>query len=162
MGVSCAVLYDSSDNVYSEYLEENLEQLLQKLQKLDLVIGFNIKRFDFQVLRGYFVFDFDKLNCLDILEDVHQYLGFRLSLAHLTQITLGAQKTADGLQALRWWQQGRIREIIDYCKQDVKITRDLYLFGQAHGYILFEDKNKNVARIPVGWGDFPAAPDSGF
>lgn len=162
MGVSCAILYDSKDKVYSEYLEENLEQLFQQLQKLDFVIGFNIKRFDFQVLRGYFDFDFNKLKCLDILEDVHNYLGFRLSLAHLTQITLGAKKTADGLQALRWWQQGRIREIIDYCKQDVKITRDLYLFGLDHGYILFEDKSRNIVRIPVNWADFPSSPKSNF
>ena len=151
MGVSCAILYDSEDKIYFEYLADGLEMLIQHLQQLDLVIGFNIKRFDFQVLRGYSDFDFTALNCLDILEDVHEYLGFRLSLAHLTHITLGQEKTADGLQALRWWQQGRIREIIDYCKQDVKITRDLYLFGQEHGYLLFENKGKNIARIPVKW-----------
>ena len=151
MGVSCAILYDSRDNNYFEYLEEGLDTMLQHLQQLDLVIGFNIKKFDFQVLRGYFDFDFNALNCLDILEDVHEYLGFRLSLAHLTHVTLGAEKTADGLQALRWWQQGRIRDIIDYCKQDVKITRDLYLFGKEHGYLLFENKNKNIARIQVNW-----------
>jgi DEAD/DEAH box helicase domain-containing protein len=154
MGVSCAILYDSEDKIYFEYLADGLEMLIQHLQQLDLVIGFNIKKFDFQVLRGYSDYDFNCLNCLDILEDVHEYLGFRLSLAHLTHVTLGQEKTADGLQALRWWQQGRIREIIDYCKQDVKITRDLYLFGQEHGYLLFENKGKNIARIPVKWDAF--------
>ena len=88
---------------------------------------------------------------LDILEEIHKRLGYRLSLEHLARVTLNAQKTADGLQALRWWKQGRIREIIDYCKQDVAITRDLFLYGEKNGYLLFNNKAGNTVRIPVNW-----------
>jgi DEAD/DEAH box helicase domain-containing protein len=118
---------------------------------LDLVIGFNIKRFDFRVLRGYSDFDFKTLPTLDILEEVHNHLGYRLSLDHLAGVTLGVKKTADGLQALRWWKQGRIREIIDYCKADVEITKDLFLYGKDNGYLLFKNKAKKTVRIPVKW-----------
>ena len=116
-----------------------------------MVVGFNIKRFDYQVLKGYSDFDFMQFNNLDILEEVKKYLGFRLSLSHLATTTMGVEKNADGLQALQWWQQGRILEIIEYCRQDVKITRDLYRYGRNNGHLVFKNRENNVARIPVNW-----------
>ena len=151
MGISCGVVYDARKNIFRSYLEEQIEQLIAHLKRFDLVVGFNIKRFDYQVLRGYSHFDFLSLNTLDILEEVHHYLGFRLSLAHLAQETLNTQKTADGLQALRWWKQGRIREIVDYCEMDVKLTRDLFEFGRQKGYLIFCNRNQKKIRIRVNW-----------
>lgn len=151
MGISCVVLYDSKEDNYFEFLDNQVSSLIDHLKKFDLVIGFNIKRFDFRVLGGYSGFDFKKLPTLDILEQVHHRLGYRLSLDHLARVTLGEKKTADGLQALRWWKQGRIREIIDYCKADVKITKDLFLYGKKKGYLLFNNKAKKTVRIPVKW-----------
>jgi DEAD/DEAH box helicase domain-containing protein len=95
--------------------------------------------------------NFEKLNNLDILEDVARHLGFRLSLAHLATATLAENKSADGLQALRWWQEGKILEIIEYCRQDVKITRDLYRFGKDNGHLVYTDKEHHNVRIPVAW-----------
>ena len=151
MGISCVVLYDSQHDNYFEFLEDQVPLLIDHLKRFDLVIGFNIKRFDFRVLSGYSDFHFKKLPTLDILEEVHDRLGYRLSLDHLARVTLGKEKTADGLQALRWWKQGRIREIIDYCKVDVEITKDLFLYGKDNGYLLFNNKAKKTVRIPVNW-----------
>jgi DEAD/DEAH box helicase domain-containing protein len=151
MGISCVVLYDSRHDKYFEFLEDQVPLLIHHLKKFDLVIGFNIKRFDFRVLSGYSDFHFRKLPTLDILEAVHDRLGYRLSLDHLAKVTLGKEKTADGLQALRWWKQGRIREIIDYCKVDVEITKDLFLYGKNNGYLLFKNKAKKTVRVPVNW-----------
>ena len=151
MKISCAVLYDSIENRYIDYMENQIPQLIERLQTFDRIIGFNIKRFDFQVLKGYTDFNFQKLNNLDILEEVNNYLGHRLSLAHLASVSLGEGKTADGLQALQWWKQGRILEIIAYCRNDVKITRDLYRFGRKNRYLLFKNKDDKIARIPVSW-----------
>lgn len=151
MGVSCGVLYDSKKDEFFEFLEDQVPQLIEYLQQFEIVVGFNIKRFDYRVLSGYSDFDFSKLPTLDILEEVHQRLGYRLSLEHLARVTLGAKKTADGLQALRWWKQGRIREIIDYCKMDVAITRDLLVYANKNRYLLFENKSGNTVRIPVNW-----------
>ena len=151
MKMSCAVLYDSKNDGYFEFLEDQVDQLIEHFKKYDLVVGFNVKRFDFRVLAGYSDFNFGSLPTLDILEEIHNRLGYRLSLDHLAKVTLGQKKTADGLQALLWWKQGRIREIIDYCKQDVKITRDLFLYGQKNGYLLFTNKAKKTVRIPVKW-----------
>jgi len=55
------------------------------------------------------------------------------------------------LQALRWWKQGRIREIAQYCTKDVKITRDIFLLGRENGYLLFNNKSGQAVRIPVSW-----------
>ncbi|MBU1003440.1 MAG: DEAD/DEAH box helicase [Proteobacteria bacterium] len=151
MGVSCACLFDSDTGQTRAYLEEELPELIEDLQALPLVVGFNIKRFDYTVLKGYSRFDFRTLPTLDLLERVHERLGYRLSLDHLAQATLGAQKSADGLQALEWWKEGRIDEIITYCKQDVAVTRDLFLYGRENGYLLFTNKAKNVVRLPVSW-----------
>ena len=119
MKVSCGVLYDSGEDRYYEYLEDQVPDLIEHLQAFDCVIGFNIKRFDYKVLTGYTDFDFKRLPTLDILEEVHHHLGYRLSLDHLARVTLGAKKSADGLQALKWWKQKRMRELLDYCRQDV-------------------------------------------
>ena len=151
MGMSCAVLYDSKDNEFYEFSDNQISRFVEHLKQFDLVVGFNIKRFDFRVLSGYTNFDFRTLPTLDILEKIHKRLGYRLSLDHLAKVTLGKKKTADGLQALRWWKQGRIREIIAYCKADVKITRDLYDYGRENGYLLFTNKAKQTVRVPVKW-----------
>jgi DEAD/DEAH box helicase domain-containing protein len=151
MKISCAVLYDSKQDRFIDFLENQVDRFIERLQTYDLIIGFNIKRFDYQVLRGYSDFNFQNLNNLDILEAVKNYLDFRLSLAHLASATLGQSKSADGLQALRWWQEGRILEIIKYCRQDVKITHDLYCFGRDKGFLIYRDRHNKKMRIPVDW-----------
>lgn len=151
MGVSCAVVYDSRTDRYGVYFEEQIDQLLLHLQKQKLVVGFNVKRFDYRVLSGYKPADLDSIPTLDMLEIVHQRLGYRLSLDHLAKVTLGIGKSADGLQALKWWAEGKIDEIVEYCKSDVRITRDLYLFGKQNGYLLFNNKAGQTVRVPVEW-----------
>jgi len=78
-------------------------------------------------------------------------LGYRLSLDHLASQTLGSAKSADGLTALKWWEQGKIDKIIEYCRQDVKVTRDLYCFGKENQFLVFKNKAGNQVRLPVNW-----------
>jgi DEAD/DEAH box helicase domain-containing protein len=151
MGISCAVLYNSQSDTYETYLDNQIEELIAVMRQMKLIIGFNIKRFDYRVLSGYIQTDYSKFPTLDLLEHVHQRLGYRLSLGHLGETTLDAPKSANGLQALLWWKEGKIDEIIKYCKQDVRITRDLYLFGKQKGYVLFRNKAKQIVRLPVSW-----------
>ena len=151
MGVSCAVLYDSKTDKYNEYLQKDMDTLCADLQKCDLIIGFNIIRFDYKVLSGLSDFDFFSLPTLDILLKVHERLGYRLSLDHLATQTIGEKKSADGLMALKWWEQGKIDKILKYCRQDVKVTKDLFLYGRENGFLVFKNKAGNQVRIPVNW-----------
>ena len=116
-----------------------------------MVVGFNILRFDYSVLSMYADRDLQELPTLDMLAEIKKILGYRVSLDNLAQATLGAKKSADGLQALRWWKEGKVDEIAKYCRQDVAVTRDLYLHGQEHGYLLFTNKAGQVVRVKVGW-----------
>lgn len=152
MGVSVAVLYDSRADAYIHYLEDDMPQMMERLKTFDLLVGFNIKRFDYRVLSAYAPLPFlTSLPTLDMLEEVKNRLGYRLSLDHLAQATLGSEKSADGLQALKWWAEGRVQEIIEYCTKDVAITRALYLHGHEQGFLLFTNKAKQVVRVPVAW-----------
>jgi DEAD/DEAH box helicase domain-containing protein len=155
MGVSCVVVYDSLKEEYTPYLQEDMPTLVDDLQTMDLVVGFNIRRFDYKVLSGLADFDFSGLPTLDILEHVHQQLGYRLSLDHLARATLKAKKSANGLLALKWWKQGKLDKIIKYCTQDVAVTRGLYRFGRDNGYLLFTNKAGQTVRLPVDWNNPP-------
>ena len=128
-----------------------IPMLMTHLQRLQLVIGFNIKRFDYRVLSAYTEMELWQLPTLDILEKVKHRLGYRLSLDHLASATLDTAKTADGLDALRWWREGQMAKILAYCRSDVAITRDLFRFGREHHYLLFRNKAKQAVRLPVDW-----------
>ncbi|MCP3940976.1 MAG: DEAD/DEAH box helicase [Desulfobacteraceae bacterium] len=151
MGVSCAVLYDSKSEKFHTFFQDEIDILCQALQRLDLVIGFNIISFDYKVLSGLSDFDFYGLPTLDLLMEVHKILGYRLSLDHLARQTLGRKKSANGLAALEWFKQGKMEKIIEYCTQDVRVTRDLYRFGKEKSFLLFKNKAEQEVRIPVRW-----------
>jgi DEAD/DEAH box helicase domain-containing protein len=53
--------------------------------------------------------------------------------------------------ALQWWQQGEVDKIIQYCTQDVRVTRDLYRFGRDNRFLIFRNKAGHLVRIPVSW-----------
>jgi DEAD/DEAH box helicase domain-containing protein len=151
MGVSCAVLYDSAQDRFLSYTAQEIPSLVGHLVEFDLVVGFNISRFDYAVLSGCSRFDFNSLPTLDMLLDVRKRLGYGLSLEHLARETLGRGKCGTGLQALEWWKQGRMDLIVEYCTGDVCLTRDLYLFGRENGHLLFRNKAGSLVRVPVAW-----------
>ncbi len=151
MGVSVAIRYDSKTKKYHEYFQTDIEQLCQDLEQSDLVIGFNIIRFDYKVLTGLSPYPFHELPTLDILMKVHERLGYRLSLDALARETLGTEKSADGLMALKWWKEGKMDEIIAYCRQDVRVTRDLYRYGRDNNFLVFRNKAGKKVRVPVNW-----------
>ncbi len=152
MGMSVAVVYDSKLDSYSTYLEQEVAALISHLQQFDMVVGFNNRRFDNRVLSAYTSYPLQELPTMDILEHITSRLGYRLSLDRLAENSLGVKKTADGLQALKWYKEGRMDEIIDYCRRDVEITRDLYLYGLRNRYLLFNNKAGQVVRLPVSFG----------
>lgn len=151
MRVSCAVVWDSLTSSLVVFREEQLGCMFSLLEQMDLVVGFNVKRFDYKVLSPYCQLSLWSLPTLDILEEVSRRLGYRLALDTLASATLGAGKSANGLLALKWWKEGKVRKIIEYCKRDVVLTRDLFLFGHRNGYLLFTNKEGSLVRLPVDW-----------
>ena len=152
MGVSVGVVYDSAMDCCVTYLEHEIPAMVNHLLQLDLVVGFNNKRFDNRVISGYSTADLGAIPTIDLLEEVSNHLGYRLSLDRLAEHTLGEKKTSNGLQALAWYKEGRIDKIQKYCKKDVELTRDLLLHGLEKGYLLFANKAGKLVRLPLQLG----------
>ncbi|MEF2231805.1 MAG: Zn-binding domain-containing protein, partial [Pseudodesulfovibrio sp.] len=151
MGVSIACLYDSEGDGMHDYGQDRIDDLVAHLKQFDLVIGFNHVKFDYAVLGGLHPFNFRSLPNLDLLIEVNNRLGYRVKLDNLAQATLDVGKSADGLMALAWWKEGRLDLITEYCRQDVAVTRDLYLYGREHGHVFFTNKAGSKVRLPVSW-----------
>ncbi len=154
MKMSVGVVWDSVENDFGVYLENQAEDLVRKLQTADLVVGFNVIGFDYAVLQPYankLGVDLQELPTHDMLADVHKKLNHRLSLDNLASCTLGTTKSADGLKALQWFKEGKMDLIIEYCKQDVRVTRDLFLFGEQNGYVEYDSRSRGQQKMEVDW-----------
>ena len=151
MGLSAAVTFSTADGAFHHYVEADAARLVADLRVAGRVVGFNVLNFDYEVLRAYTDDPLDDLPTVDMLDHIYKRLGFRVSLDNLAGATLGAAKSADGLQAVRWYREGRIQEILDYCQQDVEVTRQLYEYGRQHKHVKFRDRTYRVKTIPVSW-----------
>ena len=127
--VSVAVAYSYLQNKFLVYEESSVHKLGELLQEADLVIGYNLIDFDYEVLKPYLQFDFGSVPTLDMLVYIEKILGHRVKLDTIAQSTLGASKTASGLDAIKFWKTGQMEKLKTYCIADVKITRDLYDFA---------------------------------
>ncbi|MDH4184533.1 MAG: DEAD/DEAH box helicase, partial [Nitrospinota bacterium] len=152
MGLAVGVVYDSREKKALRYFEKDYQELIDKLLSADLVVGFNHIGFDYGVLSAYTTKNLRTLiPSFDILLDVKQRLGHRLSLDHLVQATLGQGKTADGLEALAWWKAGEYEKVADYCEADVTLTKRLFEFGLENGHLVYTLKNGAAARVTLDW-----------
>jgi DEAD/DEAH box helicase domain-containing protein len=151
MGIALAVVYDLARAAYRTYYEADVDRLLLDLALADRVIGFNIDRFDLAVLSGYTDRDLGRIRTLDLLGEIHRVVGFRVSLNHLAEVNLGESKAGDGLQSLRWWKEGRIDLIEQYCRKDVDVTKRLWELGTSQGFVLHRDRVGRTLRIPTAW-----------
>ena len=151
LGLAAAVTYSSADSEFHHYKEATVSALVEELTTADLVVGFNVLSFDYEVLRAYTDAPLGSLPTVDMLDHIYKRLGFRVSLDNLAGATLGASKSADGLQAVRWYKQGRIDEILAYCQQDVEVTRQLYEHGRQFKHVKYRDRNYRPQMVPVSW-----------
>ncbi len=152
LGLALAVTCDLEEATFRVFREDDFPALIEELRSADMVVGFNVMGFDYPVLSGYSGEDYRRtLPTLDLLEEIEATLGKRIGLSKLAQATLGAEKSADGLISLQWFREGRFDLIESYCKKDVELLRDLYLFGRREGYLCHRDKTGRILRIPVDW-----------
>ena len=145
MRVSVACAFDSAEWYF--YQEHTIGDLIAQIRKAALVIGFNIRRFDYKVLSRYTDLDFEQIPTFDMLNEIYQQLGHRVNLDNLARATLSTGKTGDGLDAIQWWREGRTEELREYCQQDVEITRKVFLAGWQDGYLLYTTKDGQVTEI---------------
>jgi DEAD/DEAH box helicase domain-containing protein len=151
MGLSVAVTYSTARGEYTIYGEKQVDDLLRELQRADLVVGFNNLRFDYEVLHGYTSMDLTQLPTLDMLVELTNTLNHRLSLDSIATATFGVEKTAEGLQAIRWYKEGKLAEIAEYCCFDVKITKMVHEYGQQNKQLAYLNRFGKKLNVTVNW-----------
>jgi len=151
LGVSAAVAYRYDRDEFLQVTEDDVGKLIDLLFDADLVVGYNIRGFDYDVLRAYTGLDLHTLPTLDIMQHLEERLGFRPKLDSVVIPTLNAAKSADGLQALEWWRSGEIDKILKYCQEDVRVTRDLYNFGKRNRCVMVSRFSGAPRKVEVDW-----------
>ncbi len=151
MGMSIGVLYSTARGEYKIYGEKQVDDLIKDLQRANLVVGFNNLRFDYEVLHGYTTLDLRQLPTLDMMVDLQSRLQHRLSLDSIATATFGVEKTAEGLQALEWFKEGKLLEIAEYCCYDVKITRLVHEYGVQNRQVFYNNRFGKKLSVPVSW-----------
>jgi DEAD/DEAH box helicase domain-containing protein len=137
------------------YFENDLPDLFPLLEKADLVIGFNIDDFDMQTLAPYYSADITKIPTLDVMKRIKDSIGHRIGLDAVAQATLGAGKSGDGLDAIKYYKNQEWDKLSSYCLKDVEVTRDVFDFGVKKGQVKFRNKWNRLVECPV---DFSFTP----
>ncbi len=138
--VSVVSIYSYATDTYQSFTESELPKLWPILEKADRLIGYNSEHFDLPVLNNYYLGDLLNLPSLDLLKKIKESLGIRLKLVDVAEATLdNVTKSADGLQAIKWWKEGKIEEIKKYCEQDVRVTKELYDFGRENNQLFYKN-----------------------
>ncbi len=152
MRMSVGVIFSTASGRYEVFNEAGVNKLIERLRRAELVVGFNVVNFDYHVLMGYTILDLiNELPTADLMIEMEQRLGHRLSLDTIANATLGVQKTAAGLDAIRWWREGRVLEIAEYCCFDVKVTKLVHEHGCRHKELYFHDRFAQKQRVAIDW-----------
>lgn len=151
MQMSVGVTYSTARGEYRVYDEREVTDLINELQRADLVVGFNILRFDYEVLHGYTPLDLTQVPTFDMLVYLADKLQHRLSLDAIATATFGLEKTAEGLQAIRWFKEGKLYEIAEYCCYDVKLTKLVHEYGVNYRQLHYNNRFGRKLTVPVDW-----------
>lgn len=151
MKVTVVSIYEYENDSYRSFEEHELGSLWPIFERAERLIGFNSEHFDIPILNRYYTGDLLKFPSLDMLRIVKEVTGKRYKLNDLVKATLQMEKSADGLQAMEWFKEGKLDLIKEYCEQDVKVTKDLYEFGKKNKMIYYPTLTGELMPIPVNF-----------
>ena len=153
LDISIVGVHDSKTDAYTSYEEGELSALWPLIESADMLIGYNSDHFDIPLLNKYYPGDLTKIRSLDLMKEIYDVLGRRLKLDNIVQTTLGLAKSADGLQAYRWWKEGNIEAIREYCLKDVEVTKKVYDYAREHNMLKYMDgaEEKTIALDTSKW-----------
>jgi len=153
LDISVASFYDSETDKYLTISVDELQQAWPLLEQADALVGYNSNHFDIPLLNKYYPGDLLQIKSIDILEDIKESLGRRLRLDNIAKATIGAKKSADGIQAVRWWREGKVEEVKKYCQQDVKVTKQVFEYALEHGHVKYKDgyRKKDIPLDTSKW-----------
>lgn len=145
MGISVICAYDYATDRYRVFAQDNFADFQAMVDDAKTVIGFNSLGFDNQLCRANGL-NVDDDKSWDLLAEIWagaglsrvfeypSHVGF--SLEACSAANFGTRKSGNGASAPVDWQRGRIGSVIDYCVNDVCLTRALVDRVIAYGFIL--------------------------
>jgi len=148
LDLSVVGIYDSKEDSYKAYMEKDLGNLWPIIESADILIGFNSEHFDIPLLDKYYPGNLTAIRSLDILKEIKNSFGRRMKLDQIAEGTLGINKSGVGIEATKWWKNGEYQKVIDYCLDDVKITKEIYEFARANNFLKFKEDGK-IITIPL-------------
>ena len=167
LDLAVVCVHDNETGEITHYFKEDLGKLWPIIERSDMLVTFNGDHFDIPLLNKYYAGDLTQIKSLDLLVEIKKSLGRRIKLDDIASATLGESKSADGLQSIIWWRQGKIDEVVSYCKQDVAVTCKVYDFALKNGYLLYVKDGKKE-QIPLDTSEWEKlaennlAPTLGF
>jgi len=135
MGISVVGVYDYREDRYRVFLQDNMEEFFHLCDARDTLVGFNNIAFDNAVINAHGPRLTEEKKFYDILIEVWaavglgpkfeypSHIGFGLDAC--CHINFGTNKTGDGALAPVLWQRGEHGKVIDYCLNDVRLTKQL-------------------------------------
>lgn len=159
LDISVVGIYESENNTYNAFMEKDLGNLWPIIEKADILIGFNSEHFDIPLLNKYYPGDLTSIKSVDILKEIKNSFGRRMKLDQIAEGTLGINKSGVGIEATKWWKNGEYQKVIDYCLDDVKITKEIYEFATANNFLKFKEDGK-IITIPLDTSDWEKRSES--
>ena len=159
LSISLLVIYDYTDDTYRWYTEKNLGELWRILEHTDLIIGYNSDHFDIPLLNKYYPGDLTSIPSLDLLVHIKNSLGRRIRLDSVAEGTLDKHKIGHGLEAIKWWKEGKIEEIRKYCEEDVRITKEVYEYALKNKRLKYKELG-TIKEFPINtstWNSYKKA-----
>ncbi len=131
-----------SETGYSSYLESELPALWKVLERTDLLVGYNSDHFDIPLLNKYYPGDLSRIKSLDLMKEVHACLGRRLKLDAIAEGTLGQKKIGSGGDSVRWWKNGDVEKVREYCLKDVELTKKIFDYALKNDLVRYKELGK--------------------
>jgi hypothetical protein len=137
MGISVIGAYDYAEDRYRVFLKDNFDEFAQLAAERGIVGGFNNTAFDDYVLEANGIsfaavhrngILFAAVRRYDLLKELWAANGSRFSPSRLDAVcerNFGTKKTGNGALAPIEWQRGNYGKVIDYCMNDVRMTKQL-------------------------------------
>lgn len=136
MGISCICAYDYAEDRYRVFTKSNRHDFRNLLQFHSVFVGFNNINFDNKVIKACWDIDIHQYKSLDILRRVWRAAGHDENVFNInTHAGYGLDaccaanfnwhKSGHGALAPVDWQRGNIGSVIDYCLNDVYMTKML-------------------------------------
>lgn len=160
LDLSVVCIHDSETNEITHYFVEDLPKLWPIIEKADALVGYNSDHFDIPLLNKYYEGNLHNFKSIDLMKTIKESLGRRIKLDDVAEATLGEKKSSHGLQAIVWWRNGEKDKVVEYCKQDVNVTKKLYEFMLENNFI-YVPKDGNKVKIEINtssWKELKKEP----